>query len=250
MKQLVKGVLRRLGYRIQRIGVGEAWDAFEFQKILIEQAAPTIFDVGAHVGTMTHKYIQQFPLASVYCFEPFPESFHKLVETTKSFPNVRPYEIALSSSRGRALLNANLFPPTNSLLETDARGSSYWGKGLIDTTSQIEVETTTIDSFCEEAGIVSIDILKLDVQGAEFAVLQGAAAMLAQERVSLVYTEVITAPTYREQHKLHEYLALLDSFGFELLDFFDPVRKQNQLLQADLVFVSSSFKKESEKLLT
>ena len=66
--------------------------------------------------------------------------------------------------------------------------------------------------------------MKLDVQGAEFAVLQGAQEVLSRQRVSLIYTEIILCPTHEQQHKLHEYLAFLDAHGYELLDFYNPVR--------------------------
>jgi len=46
----------------------------------------------------------------------------------------------------------------------------------------------------------------MDVQGAEFSVLEGANDMLASQKISLIYTELIMCPTYKGQHKLHEYL--------------------------------------------
>ena len=107
---------------------------------------------------------------------------------------------------------------------------------MLDTTSQIEVRTTTIDTFCTETRISNIDILKMDVQGAEFSVLEGAHDMLASQKISLIYTELIMCPTYKGQHSLHEYLSFLASFGYDFLDFFNPVRNHNQLIQADVLF--------------
>jgi hypothetical protein len=74
----------------------------------------------------------------------------------------------------------------------------------------------------------------------------GAKDMLANQKISLIYTELIVCPTYKGQHKLHEYLSFLDSLGYDILDFFNPVRHHNQLIQADVVFLSSSFKKGVE----
>jgi hypothetical protein len=48
--------------------------------------------------------------------------------------------------------------------------------------------------------------------------------------------EVLTTPTYAGQHKLHEYLRLFDLYGYSLLDIYNPVRRANQMLQADLLF--------------
>jgi hypothetical protein len=56
-------------------------------------------------------------------------------------------------------------------------------------------------------------------------------------------------PTYEKQHKLHEYLSLLASFGYDFLDFYNPVRNHNQLIQADIMFVSSSFRRKLDERL-
>jgi FkbM family methyltransferase len=232
MKSAVDKALRYFGYEAK-----STRDAFTVQKELINTITPVIFDVGAHVGSVTLNYRNLFPLASIYCFEPFPQSFEKLLQNLEGDPRSSCYKSAVSAEKGTAVLNANLSSATNSLLATGQRGSSYWGAGLLDTTSRIEVETTTIDIFLQEKGITHIDILKLDVQGAEYSVFEGAKETLSRQRVSLIYTELIMCPTYEGQHKLHEYLALLDSFGYGLLDFFGPVRKQQQLIQADLIFL-------------
>lgn len=81
----------------------------------------------------------------------------------------------------------------------------------------------------------------MDVQGAEYKVLDGARQMLTQQRVSLIYMEIIICPTYREQRKFHDYLANLDSLGYELLDLFSPVRAQGKLIQVDAIFLSRAF---------
>ncbi len=127
---------------------------------------------------------------------------------------------------------------------TDERGASFWGEGLLDTKSQIEVNTTAIDAFCTESGISHIDILKMDVQGAEYSVLEGARDLLANQGISLIYMELMLCPTYQGQRKFHEYLSFLDSFGYDLLDLVNQSRRHNQLIVADAVFLSSSFKEQ------
>lgn len=238
MKNLIQKTLRHFGYELRRTR-----DAISLQKELIKGRDPVIFDVGAHVGSVARKYRQLFPLASIYCFEPFPPSFEQLLQNLEGDSRISCYKVAVSEKRGKAVLNANLSSSTNSLLATDPRGSRYWGEGLLDTNAQVEVDTTTIDCFFHENGISHIDILKLDVQGAEFAALNGATEVLSHSKVSLIYTELLMCPTYVGQHKLYEYLTLLDSYGYEFLDYFNPERSGKQLIQADIVFLNSSFKK-------
>ncbi len=243
IKRWIQQILHRFGYQLSRT-VTSPIDAFALQSELIKVREPVVLDIGAHVGEVARIYRDQFPFASIHCFEPFPQSFQTLSHSVEGDSRIFCYETAVSETNGAAVLNANLSSATNSLLATDERGASFWGDGLLDTTSQVEVSTTTIDTFCLEAGISHIDILKMDVQGAEFSVLVGAKDMLANQRISLIYTELITCPTYEGQRKLHEYLSLLDSFGYDFLDFFNQIRSHNQLIQADVMFLSSSFKEE------
>ena len=242
MKRAIQKILHHFGY--QRSSTGESpIDTFAVRAKLMKFSEPVIFDIGAHIGGVAKIYRKWFPLASIYCFEPFQQSFQILSKSVEDDHCTFCYQIAVSEKKGTAHLNANLSSATNSLLTTDERGASFWGRGLLDTTSQFEVSTTTVDIFCLEAGISHIDILKMDVQGAEFSVLVGAKDMLTNQRISIIYTELIMCPTYKGQHKLHEYLSFLDSFGYEFLDFFNPVRRHSQLIQTDIVFLSSSFKK-------
>ena len=53
-------------------------DAFTLQGKLIKVREPIILDIGAHVGEVARIYRGMFPLASIHCFEPFPESFQLL----------------------------------------------------------------------------------------------------------------------------------------------------------------------------
>lgn len=241
VKEAMKKGLRQLGYVIHKAEVSP--DPFFVQSQLIRASEPVIFDVGAHVGITAKTYRRLFPTAAIYCFEPFAQSFEKLSRKMEGDAHSHIHKVALSDKKGKGVLNSNLSSATNSLLPTDKRGALYWGEGLLDTKDEVEVTTTTIDAFCHENDITKIDILKMDVQGAEYSVLMGAKDMLARQRVSLIYTELIICPSYAGQHKLQEYLVLLDSLGYDFYDLYNPVRRNHQLIQADLVFLSTSFRK-------
>jgi len=240
---LVQSMLKPFGYRIARLqgaaatpkdGTGEAYDV---QRRLVTNPNPTIFDVGAHIGDVTRSYKRLFPDACIHSFEPFPESYEQLERAVSGMPSIHCHRLAISDSNGTMTLKANASAATNSLLAVDERASGYWGTGLLDTHAQIAIETVTLDSFCAQEGIDHIDILKLDVQGAEFAVLEGAGELLSAARISLVYMELILVPTYQGQKSFREYLELFEAKNYRLLDFYNPVRSDSRLLQVDLIFV-------------
>ena len=240
-KQAIQQTLRRLGFEMRRASA----DVFAVQRELIGAHEPVILDVGAYVGLVAQRYRRQFPRATIHCFEPFLPSFEQLQARLDGDSRSFCHHLALAEREGTAALHANRASATNSLLTTDGRGADFWGSGLLETTSEVEVRTTTLDAFYHEADLSHIDILKLDVQGAEFAVLQGAREVLSRQRVSLIYTELILCPTYERQHGLHEYLAFFDALGYSLLDFYNPVRRRHRLIQADAIFLSASLQEQA-----
>jgi len=218
-------------------------DAFAVQKAIIKSSEPVIFDVGAHIGEVAEAYRDLFPSASIYCFEPFRQSFEELQQKSQQIAHKGGiYNLAISDRKGGGLLNANVSSATNSLLPLAPESKLIWGIDALETKGQVEVMTTTIDSFCQENGISAIDILKLDIHAAEFLALLGAKNMLSSQKISVIYLEIIMSQTYEGQHKLHEYLSMLDDFDYELLDLYEPWRNRMELLQADFLFLRKGLK--------
>lgn len=240
-KRLIKDLFASFGYEIRRRDTGQL-DVFAMQRELVEANQPVIFDVGAYVGKMARQYRSMFPGSRIYCFEPFPESCEHLRRLASDDPRTHVFQVAVSDKPGKAVLHSNTFAPTNSLLATDEASSLYWDGGLYETVQELEVPTVSIDAFCRDHGIEAIDILKLDVQGAEFLVLAGARDMLTRQAIAVIYSEIILTPMYRGQHPLHDYLGFLASFGYELFDVYHPQRKRKRLVQADFLFLSSKCK--------
>jgi hypothetical protein len=81
-------------------------------------------------------------------------------------------------------------------------------------------------------------LLKLDVQGAEPLVLKGGEGLLRSGRVRLVYTEIMTLPTYAGQAELHEFLSMMRGYGFELFNIFNlSTTAAGQLRCVDAIFL-------------
>jgi FkbM family methyltransferase len=205
------------------------------------RAVKTIFDVGAYIGDITKQYRAIFPQAKVYSFEPFPPSFQTLQAQLSQDPNVEAFNLALADEAGEKTYFANKIAPTNSLLEVDEQAGKYWGEGRLSTEEAIEVQATTLDQFCRSQNITQIDILKMDVQGYEYLVLLGAQGML--KNISLIYTEILLAPTYKNQASFGDIYNLLLANGFELYNWYSPVfSAQRQISQIDAIFISPALK--------
>lgn len=233
MGRSLRAALRRFGGRRKEL------DPYLATRALVTADAPVIFDVGANVGATAQRYRALYPRADIHCFEPYPASFDRLSAALASDRLVSLHPTALSSAPGRAVLNVNRNAETNSLLPSDAKAARYWGEGVLETEGGVEVTLETLDGFCAEHSIARIDVLKLDVQGAEYSVLEGASALLSGTRVGLIYMEVIIAPTYVGQRRLVDYLALTSASGYELFDLYNQTRRNGRLIQSDIIFVSA-----------
>jgi FkbM family methyltransferase len=223
----------KFGYEIRKYP-----NPFAFQKLLLSGVqAPIIFDAGAHRGYITTRYHRLFPAGTIYAFEPFPESFSILEKTQKTTRKIHPLNLALSNKTGRSVFHANFSAATNSLLPTDLNAQASWPKGQLDTIKTISVETTTLDDFCDKHDIDHIDLLKMDVQGAEYLILEGAKNLLSQGKIGLIYTEILISPSYEGQINFYEFLERMHTAGFDLYGIYNISPPKGQIKQIDAIFI-------------
>ena len=221
-------------------------DPFLVQKSLVNDSDKLIiFDVGAFVGDITKIYSEFFPQATIYCFEPFPDSFKKLSELADD-KSVKCYQTALCEQNGKATLLVNSDPSCNSFSPRPRTGAKYYSNKA-QNIGQIEVQTQTLDTFCGKEKISNIDILKLDVEGAETKVLQGAVEKLKSNQIKLIYTEVLFLPHYEYGCLFYEIFGLLDKHGYTLFNLFNLKHARNgQLRWGNAIFVGPEIRAKIE----
>lgn len=245
MKKLIKKIFNALGFEIiQTKYVVSPPDAFEDQKrIFADQKSVVVFDVGAHHGQTALAYNKLFNSSEIYSFEPFDESYTALITTVKSFSNIKAFNTALSNITGEVDFHSNQSSATNSIFATHQEGAAIWDVDLLNTLNKIKVPVTTIDAFVATHNISHIDILKIDTQGTEYLVIEGALDSIKAGKIKLIYMEILTLPTYVNQKKFDEILLLLRTHGFELYNIYNTSHTKNGTLrQVDAVFVSSHIK--------
>ena len=99
IKQRTKQLFERFGYQISRK------NPFTVQGQLISAKDPIIFDIGAHVGSITKIYRNIFPRAFINSFEPFPQSFQELLKNTEGDSRIFCHQKAASCKDGNAIFN-------------------------------------------------------------------------------------------------------------------------------------------------
>jgi len=143
----------------------------------------TFVDVGANVGYYTWLAVSRIGKAgrSIAC-EPSPAAFERLqtIAAANRMMNVRCVNSALGSQDGTLVLHV----PPESYGNHNPSVISY-----CDGMTAVSVPMTTLDALLTHEGIDTVDLLKLDVEGYELSVLQGAADSIRAGRIRMVLCE-------------------------------------------------------------
>jgi len=153
----------------------------------------TVFDVGANVGQLTlmfsHLVGQTGGHGCVHAFEAGREAFSRLTSACHAagLRNVVLNHVALADKEGPIRLN--VYDDDHLAWSTQAfRPLENYGINLRPVSVE-ELRASTVDLYCERNDVTKIDLLKVDVEGAEFQVLMGARHMLESQRIACVAFE-------------------------------------------------------------
>ncbi len=233
-EELIQLIQRQLKRRYNKVIV-EIKDPFhDMPRLLANTTVHTVVDGGAYHGEVARSLADLFPKAMVYAFEPSAKSFAILAQ--HAHQRIRPLNIGLSSKKDRKTLFVNAQDSTNSLSPVGEGGRKYqsWQTANV---GQEGVTLTSLDEWAEEAGVGSVDVLKLDLQGHELRALEGAKGLL-RTSTKLVYTEVEFVRVYEENCLMYEVESYLRSSGFSLYQLYNLTSgNDNQLVCGDAIFV-------------
>jgi FkbM family methyltransferase len=139
---------------------------------LSSKQKPILIDVGANIGEYSKKLSAKFPQSHIYSFEALPSTFAILEKNLSGIKNITSINKALGSKQEERTIF------------TDGPGSgltSFYSFGKNQTESIVSV--ITLDQFCQEHQIKTIDFLKIDVEGFEMEVLKGAKKMIDSKKI-------------------------------------------------------------------
>jgi FkbM family methyltransferase len=210
-----------------------------------------IFDIGANVGEVSARYRGLFPHCRLYCFEPQPDCLREIEKRFPADPNVSLHLSAVGAAPRTARLHVTASGGSSSLLapEGDSLPASY--ARMLSTVEIREVEVVTLDDFTNQHGIGRIDICKLDIQGGEYAALEGAHELLSAVRIKLIYLEVGFVPLYEKHPLLGELAKYLARFDYTLHMIYNLVvnGRTGRIVQSDAIFVSPELYESSREQL-
>ncbi len=178
---------------------------------LVDSLEPgdVFYDVGAHLGWHTVVAASVDPDVEVVAFEPHPEIATRLEAVLECTGHeVDCWQLALADSNDTVAFSAD---PTAGAHISGARGEQL--------TETIEIETAAGDSLVAD-GLHPPDILKIDAEGAEAAVLRGLQETIADHRPKRIYCEF-----HEGDQAVRD---LFDSFGYDC----EPFNSARPILRA------------------
>lgn len=195
-----------------------------YEKVITEQflkyakKSKVVYDLGAHIGYYTliasKSVIEN---GKVYAFEPFPENINYLRKHVdlNNIDNVNIFEYAVSDKTGKTLF-------TN--CENNAANSICKSSPMYQYDKFIEVLTIKLDDLILKREIYPPQLIKIDVEGAEYDVLKGSLKLLKE------YHPTIFLSTHNCQNKgVHKKCCgLLSELGYSL-SYFDFHKKKSEM---------------------
>lgn len=198
--------------------------------------ADTVLDVGANIGQYGSALRASGFSGRLISCEPLPDAFGHLSRRTAGDPNWTALHTAVGAEPGSSTINVSANSFSSSMLPmTDAHRNAAPGSEFV---SSVSVPVTTVREILETHRVdPERALLKIDTQGYESRVLDGAGELL--QRFAAVQLELSFVPLYAGQQLFDQLVARLadEGFGVFCLDagFADP--RTGRMLQCDGVFV-------------
>jgi FkbM family methyltransferase len=233
IKKLVKSALNKVGYDLRKVGKyplvfeGGLFDTEYLSRLLQPR---TLIDVG--VGYGTHPLYEAFPNADLILIEPLIE-YEDSVAKIMNNRNGRVFYKAVGNAKG--ILNINV-DTANLELSSFADRTPMTQSG--NSIEQREVEVTTLDAIFEECCPLKHPIvLKIDTEGNELSVLEGAKSAL--QSVDCVIAEVSIAKRFENSYEIEALIEFMSENGFYLYSFLfiAHVIGEERPRFADIVFM-------------
>lgn len=230
--QPVRNLLNRVGIDVYRYPMLK--DPFHVrQQTLAYLGITLVLDVGANIGDYAAGLFGHGYEGRIVSFEPVDTMHSQLSARVSKNPRWSCRKLALGERDGIAEINV---AETMSSLLSKSKDASAEVDFCFSSKEKIEI--ASLDTLAPSLFKADDRVwLKMDVQGYEKAVLQG--AVRALPRISAIEAELSFLPYYSGQPLFQEVVALLDAAGFQLwwLNPAAPERRSGRIVEADGTFV-------------
>ena len=166
-----------------------------------------MLDIGARTGKWLVPFTDAFPNANFHCFEALPEQFARLQNRFKKLNNVNVYNTVISNQPS----------PVTFYRDLDRAGWSGLRKhSYIENFEEVELESTTVDSYN-----LNPYFIKIDIEGAELLALQGSLETLKSTKV--IYFECNEIHFKEYDYTANDLYEFLTQQNFTIYNVYDKL---------------------------
>lgn len=173
-----------------------------------------IIDAGANIGDWTCGLLEMATARDmtnirVHAFEPCEATYKTFCRNIAKYPkasSVVPFHQALSNEPGTSMLN---------IIDDGAGTNSLHQHVDLNVSRQEKIYLTTVDNYCRENGVNHVTLLKIDTEGHDPLVIQGAREMLACGKIDMIQFEY-THRWITSRHFLRDIFILLQPQGYRI----------------------------------
>jgi len=234
IKKMIVNSIHSLGYDVYKI---PKIDFAGLDRVGIK----TIIDIGANRGQFARRVFTIFPQAKIFCFEPVKEAFEDLEKWARSSGHGRvfAFNVALGDKEEEKEMFLHLdHTDSSSMLRTTE--SFEDDLHLIQNQQTIKVKQYTLDVAMEKLVKKELEkevLVKMDVQGYEDLVINGAEKTLLQARACVI--EIVNDELYKGQPDFKKIFVLMDNLGFGYYGNLEQVvsHKDGHIAYYDAIFI-------------
>ena len=239
LKKTIKKLSRNIGIDLRRYNV-QTSEAARMQRLLDYHKIDLVLDVGANVGQYAKSLRELGYSGRIISFEPLSSAYSQLKAASKKDPLWQiATQTAIGNQEGEIIINiagnsqsSSALPMLDAHLES-APQSAYSGS---ETVKLSRLDTIAKDYITTQNESI---FLKIDVQGLEKQVIEGATAILPL--VKGIKLELSLVPLYEGQVLFKEMIDIIEKLGYELYGI-EPgftAEKTGKMLQMDGIFFKS-----------
>ena len=191
----------------------------------------TLVDVGANLGGYTNLILQNTKVKEIHIFEPSKKCFGYL---KKKFTQNKIY------INNKALSNTNkmnTFYESEVLSQSSLHNVKNKFNSNLENTDVYKIECVTLDKYfygCKKNFV--IDLLKIDAEGEDLMVLEGATKLLKNKNIRLIKIELLNSFNQKNNSNINEIIFFLNKYNYYITTISKTKFVNEKLLMMDVYF--------------
>jgi FkbM family methyltransferase len=211
--------------------LGDDW-VLDVRRYLGVRAGGVILDVGANCGQTTKRLARAFPDLAIHCLEPNQDLHARIKERVNFHKNLQVHRCGAGAEDTEMPFFKSTKHESNSFHQD-------WSHRHGVPTGTETVPVHRLDTFCAQNGMDTVSVLKINAEGFDFKVLEGAAGMLKKKKILSIYVEVSFGAEADESGRCGDYLNHMEAQGYHFVGLYQVARaKEGYIKWGNLLFTA------------